>query len=205
MAGLAVRETVRRAIVLAGLALMIGGGLATPTLATVKTNKTIAARTAIQVGNCEDLGGTADVETTKGSVTNGHQVIKTKVTCTGGGMDGTTCTNVKGSTSCISRVGPTGGGSEVSGQVVGAEQAVDASQVTETPAPGKGNVNVNVGTVELKASTPTPLPTFGNPIPTITVEAVQMEPEPTATSIDTSGGDIILVLKLQPVIFEQAP
>ena len=203
MSRFAVRETVRRAIVLGGLALMIGGGLTSPAFAEIKTHKTIAARTAIQVGNCEDLGGTADVETTKGSVTNGRPVIKTKVTCTGGSMDGTTCTNVKGSTNCISRVGGTGDGSEGGGQVAGAEQAVDAGQATATPGPDKGNVNV--GNVELKASTPTPLPTFGNPIPTITVEAVEMEIEPSATPVDSSGDGSVIIFQAQPVVIEQAP
>jgi hypothetical protein len=187
------------------LLLTIGGGLASPAFAEIKTHKTIAARTAIQVGNCEDLGGTADVETTKGSVTNGHQVIKTKVTCTGGGMDGTTCTNVKGSTNCISRVGPTGGGSAVGGQVIGSEQVSDAEQATATP--GAGQVNISItggGVVEQQLSTPTPLPTFGNPIPTITVEAVQPVPQPTATP-DAGNTGIVVVYQAQPEVVDQAP
>ena len=204
MAGFAVRETVRRAIVVAGLALMIGGGLTSPAFAEIKTKKTIGLRTSIQVGNCEDLGGSADVETSYGSVTNGHQVIKTKVTCTGGGLDGSTCTNVQGSTTCTSSlVGGTSGETNGSGQVVGVEQAVEVDQATATPSSGKGNVQV--GNVELKASTPTPLPTFGNPIPTITVEAVQMEPEPSATPVDSSGDGSVILFQAQPMVVEQAP
>ncbi|HRA48642.1 MAG TPA: hypothetical protein PK819_11290 [Thermomicrobiales bacterium] len=193
-------QTVRSAVVLAGLALMIGGGLASPSLAEVKTHKTIGQRTSIQVGNCEDLGGSADVETSYGSVTNGHQVIKTKVTCTGGGLDGSTCTNVKGSTNCTSSlVGGSSGPIEGSGQVIGVVQVVE--QATAVPDRGE----VNVGTVELKASTPTPLPTFGNPVPTITVEAVQMETEATATPVDTTGDGAVFNFSAQPVVIEQAP
>jgi len=177
------RHTVRHALVLVGLALMIAGGFASPSLAEVKTHKTIASRTQLQVENCEGLGGSADVDTTRGSVTNGHQVIKTTVSCSGGGLDGTTCTNVKGSTSCTSAlVGGNTGPSEGSGQVIGVVQVV-----------------------ERKASTPTPLPTFGNPVPTITVEAVQSEPEATATPVDTSGGGAVLNFGTQPVVIEQAP
>ena len=99
---------IRIAIVTTGLLLTVAG-LATQVEAKpITVHQTISQVTQIQVDNCTDLGGTANVETVKGSMTNGHQVIKTTTTCTGGGLDGTTCVNTRGQTDCTqARLAPT--------------------------------------------------------------------------------------------------
>jgi hypothetical protein len=139
MTRIAFALTLRRSLATAGFLLMLALGIASPAYATkVSTHLSINARTDLQIQNCEDLGGTATSNTVKGSVTNGHQPIKSTTTCTGGGLDGVTCTNVKGSTSCIGRTAPNGQPVVVNIAANGSVSLVEQSAPTATPAPKTG-------------------------------------------------------------------
>lgn len=93
---LALKVAVVAALALATIALFSGSALAVPNTG----HLSISARTKIQTGDCEGMGGTATVSTQKGSVTNGHQVISTTTSCSGGTLDGQTCVNTKNDTTC---------------------------------------------------------------------------------------------------------
>ena len=133
----AVRTFTMRFAAVAALALMAAGLFGGSALAVPNTGHlSISARTNIQTGDCEGMGGTATVSTKKGSVTNGHQVISTTVSCSGGTLDGETCVNTANDTTCTTSmtVQPTSvapNAAVVAGRVGAAQGSADASP---TPA-----------------------------------------------------------------------
>ena len=199
----ALATTLRRGLVAAGLVLMLGGGMAVPAFAQpVKTNLTIGARTRIQTGNCEDGGGSADVTTVKGSVTNGHQVIKTTVSCSGGVLDGETCTNVSGSTSCSQAMVVPTGTPFVPVMVDGAIMNDRSDQSAATPADHTGQIdNIDTSATGMQQPTVAATPTVIDPIPTLLVSDANAAEsgEPTATPDAGDGGAVLQVYQVAPI------
>ena len=93
---------VSRMLIALTLALLIGGAISQDAFAWKKqTHTTISNRTQAQKDLCDVSGGSFESTEYYGSWTNGHQLIKTKTTCTGG-ENPQTCTNTKDYTECTS-------------------------------------------------------------------------------------------------------
>jgi hypothetical protein len=153
---------VSRILVALTLALFIGGAISEDAFAWKKqTHTTIANRTQSQKDLCDVSGGSFESTSYYGSYTNGHQLIKTKTTCTGG-ENPQTCTNTKDSTECTSGFvvqpkGPLDGIAVDPGQISG----VDPGPAPQDPLAGSSVDESQIGGVQ-QSSDPAPI----DPIPT---------------------------------------
>ena len=150
-------------IMMAGaFALLLGMMLAQGAAARPNTgHKTIGERAQAQKDLCDVSGGSFESTNDYGSYTNGHQLIKTVTTCTGG-ENPQTCTNTKTDTTCtpglvVQPKGPLDGISVDESQISG----VDPGPAPQDPLGGIAVDESQIGGVQQSAE-PAPL----DPLPT---------------------------------------
>jgi len=157
-----------RAMMAGAFALILGLMLTQGAAARPNTgHKTIGERAQAQKDLCDVSGGSFESTNYYGSYTNGHQLIKTVTTCTGG-ENPQTCTNTKTDTTCtpgliIQPKGPLDGISVDESQISG----VDPGPAPQDPLGGIAVDESQIGGVQQSAD-PAPL----DPLPaggTITV------------------------------------
>src|SRR6478672_6299138 len=138
-----------RAMMAGAFALILGLMLTQGAAARPNTgHKTIGERAQAQKDLCDVSGGSFESTNYYGSYTNGHQLIKTVTTCTGG-ENPQTCTNTKTDTTCtpgliIQPKGPLGGIAVDESQIGGVQQSADPAPLDPLPAGGTITVPVRV-------------------------------------------------------------